>query len=78
MPLFRHEIVHDGKNSLFHLSCVLGAKYHHFSLLEVEADCHIPIDVWYVFIGHKLTSVENVIIRAIREIFVELFSSGPD
>jgi hypothetical protein len=31
-----------------------------------------------VLVGHELTSVENVVIRAIREILLELFRSGSD
>lgn len=72
VALFRHKVVHYGENSFFHLTCVLAAQNHHFSLLEVETHSYLTHNVWDVFVSHELTSVENIVICAIREVFLEL------
>ena len=38
MTLHRHEVVHQGEDSFFHLSGVFGAKDDHFLFLEADID----------------------------------------
>jgi hypothetical protein len=50
-----HQVIHDGENSLLHFSSVLTAQNDHFSLLEVESDASVTVNVRNVFIGMELS-----------------------
>jgi hypothetical protein len=44
--------------------------------LEIESNASIASNIWNVFVGVELSSVENVVISSVGEVFLELFFSG--
>ena len=78
MSLFRHQVVHNGEYTFFHLTGILSTKNDHFPLLKVEGNTCVTVNVGDVFIGVELASVENIIISAVGEVLLELFIRGLD
>lgn len=72
MSLLRHEVVHNGEDSLLHLSGILRAENHHLSLLEVQRNCGIVHNIGDVLVRSELSSIEDVVVRSILEITVKL------
>ena len=75
MSLLWHEIVHDGEDSLFHLSCVLGSQNNHFSLVEVQGYTCVSSNIGDEFVGFELTSVKDIIVSSVGEVFIEFLRS---
>ena len=76
MALLGHEVIHNGEDSLFHLAGILSSKNDHFSLLKIEGNTSIAVNIWDVLVCMELASVENVVISSIGEVLLEFFFSG--
>lgn len=75
MAFLWHEVIHDGENSFFHFASILGSKNDHFSLLEIQCNTSIAINIGNVFVGMELSSVEDIIVGAICEVSFQLLCS---
>ena len=72
MSFFGHKIVHDRKNTFFHLPSVLSSKDDHFSLLKVKGYTSFSSNIFDVLVGTELTGIENIVICSIRKILIKL------
>lgn len=75
MSLLGHQVVHDGENTLLHLTCILRAKDHHLSLLEVKRNCLFSHNAGDVLVGVELSCVEDVVVGSIAEVSFKLLKS---
>lgn len=78
MSLLGHEVVHDGEDSLLHLTCVLRSQDDHLALLEVQRHCSIVDHVGDVPVSAELSSIEDVVVCSILEVSVQLLLGGLD
>lgn len=78
MTFLGHEVVHDCEDTFFHFSSILSSQNDHLSLVEVKRDSSIVDDIRDELVGTELTSIEDVIVSSISEIFLELLGSGSD
>ena len=78
MSLLGHEVVHDGEDSLLHFSCILTAEDEEFAQAEVDADGSIVDHIGDELVGSEFTSVEDVVVSSIGEVFLQLLRGGLD
>ena len=76
MAFLGHEVVHNGEDSLLHLTGVLGAEDDHLAQLEVQRHCGVIDHIGDVLVGSEFTSVEDIVVSTAREIPVELGLCG--
>ena len=74
--LLGHDVVHDGEDSLLHLTGVLGAQDHHFAAAEAQGDTRVSGDSGDRWVGGMAARVVDDIVG--RTKVLELFGGGPN
>lgn len=78
LSLFGHEVVHNGKDALLHLACVLSTQDDHLPLLEVNRHRRDIGDALDVLVGVELSGVEDVVVGSVMEVGLQLLLGRPD
>lgn len=72
--LLWHQVMHDGKDALLHLTCILGTKDDHLTGMEVEDYTGFTGHTCGILVGWELACIEDGEVRlAIR---LKLLLSG--
>ena len=71
--LLWHVIVHDSKDTLFHLASVLAAKNHHLPLAEVHVDRGLGAAILGRRVSLELTGVHDGEVGPVREGLLQSF-----
>lgn len=78
MAFLGHEVVHDGEDTLLHFSCILRAEDDELSSFEVQGNTSLILNVRKVLVGIELSSVEDIIISSVSEVFTQFLRGWSD